>query len=112
MPVNITMPQLSDTMTEGTLIKWYKKEGDRIGAGDKLGDVESDKAVMEWEAYDEHEGTLAQIIVKEGQKAKIGETLAVVAAKGEKPEDARKASASAGGASSKPQPKSSPSGAS
>src|SRR2546429_1204272 len=91
MPVNITMPQLSDTMTEGTLIKWYKKEGDKISAGDKLADVETDKAVMEWEAYDEHEGTLAQILVKEGQKAKIGETLAVVATKGEKPEDAAKA---------------------
>src|SRR5205814_10504300 len=90
MPVNITMPQLSDTMTEGTLIKWYKKEGDKVRAGDKLADVETDKAVMEWEAYDEHEGTLAQIVVKEGQKAKIGETLAVVATKGEKPEDAKK----------------------
>src|SRR6059058_62191 len=87
MPVNITMPQLSDTMTEGTLIKWYKKEGDKINAGDKLADVETDKAVMEWEAYDEHEGTMAQIVVKEGQKAKIGETLALVATKGEKRED-------------------------
>src|SRR6185369_3294340 len=91
MPVNITMPQLSDTMTEGTLIKWYKKEGDKVSAGDKLADVETDKAVMEWEAYDEHEGTLAQIVVKEGEKAKIGETLAVVATKGEKPEDAKRA---------------------
>src|SRR5262245_44349493 len=91
MPVNITMPQLSDTMTEGTLIKWHKKQGDKISAGDKLADVETDKAVMEWEAYDEHEGTLAQIVVKEGQKAKIGETLAVVASKGEKPEDIKKA---------------------
>ena len=93
MPVNITMPQLSDTMTEGTLIKWYKKEGDKIKAGDKLADVETDKAVMEWEAYDEHEGTLAQILVKEGQKAKIGETLAVVATKGENVGDATKAAA-------------------
>src|SRR5947208_17137234 len=93
MPDNITMPQPSDTMTEGTLIKWYKKEGDKISAGDKLADVETDKAVMEWEAYDEHEGTLAQILVKEGQKAKIGETLAVVATKGEKPEEAKKSPA-------------------
>jgi pyruvate dehydrogenase E2 component (dihydrolipoamide acetyltransferase) len=99
MPVNITMPQLSDTMTEGTLIKWYKKEGDKISAGDKLADVETDKAVMEWEAYDEHEGTLAQILVKEGQKAKIGETLAVVATKGERVEDASKARGSAAGQS-------------
>src|SRR3954469_9837957 len=119
MPVNITMPQLSDTMTEGTLIKWYKKEGDKISAGDKLADVETDKAVMEWEAYDEHEGTLAQILVKEGQKAKIGETLAVVAAKGEKPEDASKARGSAAGPSGQsskptapPTPKPPPAGAS
>src|SRR2546421_1090013 len=102
MPVNITMPQLSDTMIEGTLIKWYKKEGDKINAGDKLADVETDKAVMEWEAYDEHEGTLAQILVKEGQKAKIGETLAVVATKGEKPEDASKARGSAPGSAGGP----------
>src|SRR3954447_19103540 len=119
MPVNITMPQLSDTMTEGTLIKWYKKEGDKISAGDKLADVETDKAVMEWEAYDEHEGTLAQILVKEGQKAKIGETLAVVATKGEKPEEATKARDSAAGPSgqshrpaSSPTPKPPPAGAS
>ena len=119
MPVNITMPQLSDTMSEGTLVKWYKKEGDKIKAGDKLADVETDKAVMEWEAYDEHEGTMAQIVVKEGQKAKIGETLAVVAIKGEKPEDAKKAPGSAGGPTAqtpKPaaaaSPKPSPAGAS
>src|ERR1700685_1303175 len=89
MPAQITMPQLSDTMTEGTLIKWYKKEGDKIKAGDKLADVETDKAVMEWEAYDEHEGTMAKIVVAEGQKAKIGETLAIVATKGEKVEDGK-----------------------
>src|SRR5690349_17945903 len=117
MPAHITMPQLSDTMTEGTLIKWYKKEGDKISAGDKLADVETDKAVMEWEAYDEHEGTLAQILVKEGQKAKIGETLAVVATKGEKPEEARKAPGSGGGPtaskpSAPPTPKPPPAGAS
>src|SRR5438132_11866191 len=93
MPSEITMPQLSDTMSEGTVVKWHKKEGDKIKAGAKLADVETDKAVMEWEAYDEHEGTLAQILVKEGQKAKIGETLAIVASKGEKPEDAAKSSA-------------------
>src|SRR3954449_10585582 len=113
MPAQITMPQLSDTMTEGTLIKWYKKEGDKISAGDKLADVETDKAVMEWEAYDEHEGTLAQILVKEGQKAKIGETLAVVATKGEKPEDAAKAAGTAPSKpSAPPSPKPPPAGAS
>src|SRR5881296_345017 len=106
MPANITMPQLSDTMTEGTLIKWYKKEGDKINAGDKLADVETDKAVMEWEAYDEHEGTLAKVLVNEGQKAKIGEVLAVVATKGEKVEDVAK---NAGGNASSA-PRTEPSG--
>src|SRR5437763_10287766 len=90
MPVDITMPQLSDTMTEGTLIKWYKKEGDKVAAGDKLADVETDKAVMEWEAYDEHEGTLAKILVHEGEKAKIGQTLALVATKGENIDDVKR----------------------
>src|SRR3954464_8724588 len=123
MPVNITMPQLSDTMTEGTLIKWYKKEGDKVNAGDKLADVETDKAVMEWEAYDEHEGTMAQILVKEGQKAQIGETLAVVATKGEKAADVAKSgsnaqttvgssSADAAKPAAAPTPKAPPAGAS
>src|SRR3954470_6325992 len=93
MPAEITMPQLSDTMTEGTLIKWYKKEGDKVAAGDKLADVETDKAVMEWEAYDEHEGTLAKILVQEGEKAKIGQTLAIVATKGEKVDDVKRGGA-------------------
>jgi pyruvate dehydrogenase E2 component (dihydrolipoamide acetyltransferase) len=121
MPANITMPQLSDTMTEGTLIKWYKKEGDKIKAGDKLADIETDKAVMEYEAFDDSEGTMAQIVVKEGQKAKIGETLAVVATKGEKVEDAAKSAKAHGAAvgsvpvakpSAAPSPKPSPAGAS
>ena len=88
------MPQLSDTMTEGTLVKWHKKVGDKIKAGDKIADVETDKAVMEWEAYDEHEGTLAKVVVPEGQKAQIGSVLAIVATKGESVDDAANAEAS------------------
>src|SRR5256885_16990489 len=110
MPVNITMPQLSDTMTEGTLIKWYKKEGDKVNAGDKLADVETDKAVMEWEAYDEHEGTLAKVLVNEGQKAKVGETLAVVATKGEKVEDVAKNAGTGTAPSNKREPRDLPQG--
>ncbi len=117
MPAQITMPQLSDTMTEGTLIKWYKKVGDPIKVGDKLADVETDKAVMEQEAFDEHEGTMSQILVQEGQKAKIGEVLALVATKGEKVGDTKgapeKAPSSAGRPTPAPQsPKPTPSGAS
>src|SRR5207244_4022415 len=46
MPSEVTMPQLSDTMTEGTVVKWHKKEGDKVRAGEEIADVETDKAVM------------------------------------------------------------------
>lgn len=77
MPVEITMPQLSDTMTEGTLVKWLKKEGDKVKAGDKIAEVETDKAVMEQEAFDA--GTMAAILIQEGQKVAIGAVMAVLA---------------------------------
>ena len=49
MPTEITMPQLTDTMTEGTVVKWLKKEGDKVKAGEIIAEVETDKAVMEME---------------------------------------------------------------
>ena len=76
MPVNIEMPKLSDTMTEGTLIKWHKKVGDSVEIGDILAEVETDKATMEMEAFDE--GTLTEILIQEGEKAPIGGILAVL----------------------------------
>jgi pyruvate dehydrogenase E2 component (dihydrolipoamide acetyltransferase) len=76
MAVNIEMPKLSDTMTEGTLIKWHKNVGDAVEIGDILAEVETDKATMEMEAFDE--GTLTEIVVKEGEKAPIGGVLAVL----------------------------------
>ncbi|MBN8459543.1 MAG: 2-oxo acid dehydrogenase subunit E2 [Verrucomicrobia bacterium] len=76
MPINIDMPKLSDTMTEGTLIKWHKKVGDSVEIGDVLAEIETDKATMEMEAFDD--GTLTAIIVQEGQKAVIGAVLAVL----------------------------------
>jgi pyruvate dehydrogenase E2 component (dihydrolipoamide acetyltransferase) len=76
MPVNIEMPKLSDTMTEGTLIKWHKKVGDQIEIGDILAEVETDKATMEMEAFDE--GTLTEILVQDGEKAAIGAVLGVL----------------------------------
>src|SRR5438876_10791332 len=79
---DITMPQLSDTMTEGTVVKWHKKEGDKVREGEKLADVETDKAVMEMEAFDS--GTLTEIRVKEGQKAPVGAVLAVIGSPSEK----------------------------
>ena len=77
MPVEITMPQLSDTMIEGTLVKWLKKEGDKIKPGEIVAEVETDKATMEMESFDG--GTLAHLIVKEGGKVAVGAAVAVLA---------------------------------
>ena len=76
MAIQIEMPKLSDTMTEGTLIKWHKKVGDPVEIGDILAEVETDKATMEMEAFDE--GTLTEILIQEGEKAAIGAVLAVL----------------------------------
>lgn len=76
MSVNIEMPKLSDTMTEGTLIKWHKQVGDEVEIGDILAEVETDKATMEMEAFDE--GTITEIRIQEGEKAEIGGVLAVL----------------------------------
>ena len=73
---DITMPKLSDTMNEGTLVKWLKKAGDKIELGDVLAEIETDKATMEMEAFDE--GTLVEIIVPEGGVVKVGERLAIL----------------------------------
>ncbi len=76
MSVNIEMPKLSDTMTEGTLIKWHKQVGDTVEIGDILAEVETDKATMEMEAFDD--GIITQILINEGEKAPIGATLAIL----------------------------------
>lgn len=100
MPAEITMPQLSDTMTEGTVVKWNKKEGDKVKAGEEIADVETDKATMPMESFDA--GTLAAILVKEGEKVAVGGVLAVLATGSEKPEDVKKQYAA--GAAKKPAP--------
>jgi pyruvate/2-oxoglutarate dehydrogenase complex dihydrolipoamide acyltransferase (E2) component len=74
MPITIEMPKLSDTMTEGTLLRWIKKVGDSVAIGDVIAEIETDKATMEMEAFDE--GTLAEVYVEEGQKAQVGQKLA------------------------------------
>ena len=66
MPTEITMPQLSDTMSEGTVVKWLKREGEAVRSGEKIAEIETDKAVMEQEAFDD--GTLAVIVAPEGTK--------------------------------------------
>ncbi|MCQ3979039.1 MAG: 2-oxo acid dehydrogenase subunit E2, partial [Anaerolineae bacterium] len=72
----ITMPRLSDTMSEGAVGQWLKKPGDRVEVGDIIAEIETDKAVMELEAFDA--GTLLKILVPEGQVVPIGTPIALV----------------------------------
>ena len=82
MPIEVLMPALSPTMTEGNLAKWHKKEGDAVKAGDILAEIETDKATMEFEAVDE--GTLGRILVAEGTQAvKVNQPIAVILGEGE-----------------------------
>ena len=90
MPI-ITMPKLSDTMVEGTIARWKKKEGDTVEMGDILAEVETDKATMEMEAFDE--GILKEIYVGDGGVAKVGEKVALVLGEGETVEGASPAPA-------------------
>ena len=82
MPIEIEMPKLSDTMTEGTLVRWIKKVGDTVAVGDVLAEVETDKATMEMEAFDD--GVLTEIYVKDGEKVLIGQKLALLSEQDEK----------------------------
>ena len=92
MPITIEMPKLSDTMTEGTLLRWVKKVGDTVAVGDVLAEVETDKATMEMEAFDE--GTLSEVYVGDGQTAQVGQKLALLLAAGESKPAESKPSAS------------------
>jgi pyruvate dehydrogenase E2 component (dihydrolipoamide acetyltransferase) len=76
MPEEITMPKLSDTMEEGTVLKWFKKEGDYVQQGEILFEVETDKAVMEVESF--FSGVLSSILVQEGEKAPVGTRIAII----------------------------------
>ena len=82
------MPQLSDTMAEGTVVKWRKQEGDRVKAGDVVAEIETDKATMEMEAFEA--GTLAYIAVPEGGKVAVGATIALLAIGKENPAEVKK----------------------
>ena len=76
----VLMPKMSDTMTEGTIASWQKKEGDEVSAGDILAEIETDKATMELEAYEG--GTLLHIGVKEGESVAVDEVIAIIGEKG------------------------------
>ncbi len=91
MPINITMPALSPTMTEGNLSRWLKKEGDKVKAGEAIAEIETDKATMEVEAVDE--GILGKILVPAGtQGVPVNDVIAVLLEEGEKVGDIKAAS--------------------
>ena len=81
MPTTVTMPRLSDTMEAGTVIKWHVKEGDTVATGDVLADVETDKATMEMQTYDD--GVVAKLLIGAGDRVAIGTPIAVIAVDGE-----------------------------
>lgn len=89
MPIEILMPALSPTMTEGNLVKWHKKEGDAVKAGDVIAEIETDKATMEVEAVDE--GYIGKILVSEGtEQVKVNEPIAILLEEGEDASDLEK----------------------
>jgi pyruvate dehydrogenase E2 component (dihydrolipoamide acetyltransferase) len=81
MATEIPMPRLSDTMERGTVARWAKKEGDSIAEGEVLADIETDKATMELESYEN--GVLLKILVQEGESAELGAPIALVGEAGE-----------------------------
>ncbi len=90
MPIEITMPRLSDTMEEGTLIKWRVAKGDKVASGDHLADVETDKATMELQAFDD--GTVAKLAAEEGATVPVGDLILLLAEEGEDVEAASQGS--------------------
>ena len=77
----VRMPKMSDTMAEGVIAKWHKKVGDQVKAGELMAEIETDKATMDYESF--NEGTVLYLGAKEGQAVKVNDILAVVGKKGE-----------------------------
>lgn len=83
MPIEVKMAKLSPTMETGQMVKWYVKVGDKVKEGDTLAEIQTDKAVMPMESFDE--GTVARLDVQEGEDIALGQTVLVLARKGEDP---------------------------
>lgn len=98
MPIEVKMAKLSPTMESGQLVKWLVKVGDPVKEGDTLAEIQTDKAVMPMEAFDE--GTVAKLDVKEGDDIALGQRVLLLAKKGEDPKQVA-AAASGGGAPAK-----------
>ncbi len=103
MPVTVTMPRLSDTMEQGTVVSWHIKEGDKVSSGDVVADIETDKATMELQAFDD--GTVAKLAVGEGQTVAVGTTIMVIAEEGEDVAEAAKSAGESAGAEKTSEPK-------
>lgn len=86
MSIEVTMPRLSDTMEAGTIIKWNVGVGDEVASGDVLADIETDKATMEMQAFDD--GVIAGLLVEAGKQVPVGTTIAVLAEDGQSAEEA------------------------
>lgn len=93
MPIQITMPRLSDTMQQGTIVRWNVKEGQTVKSGDVIADIETDKATMELQTFDD--GTVAALPVAAGQSVPVGTLIMVLAGKGEDVASARSGATSA-----------------
>jgi pyruvate dehydrogenase E2 component (dihydrolipoamide acetyltransferase) len=81
MPIQVTMPRLSDTMQQGTIVKWNVKEGQKVKVGETIADIETDKATMELQSFDD--GTVASILVQQGQSVPVGTLMMLIAGAGE-----------------------------
>ncbi|MCK6618371.1 MAG: pyruvate dehydrogenase complex dihydrolipoamide acetyltransferase [Cyclobacteriaceae bacterium] len=77
----VRMPKMSDTMTEGVIAKWHKKVGDQVKSGELMAEIETDKATMDYESF--NEGTILYIGASEGQAVKVNDVLAIIGKKGE-----------------------------
>lgn len=107
MPIEVKMAKLSPTMESGQLVKWLVKVGDTVKEGDTLAEVQTDKAVMPMEAFDE--GTVARLDVSEGDDIALGQRVLVLAKKGEDPKSIASSLETTGSSGGKAKPSASPS---
>jgi pyruvate dehydrogenase E2 component (dihydrolipoamide acetyltransferase) len=96
MPIEVTMPRLSDTMQQGTIVKWNVKEGQKVKSGDVIADIETDKATMELQSFDD--GVVAALAVPAGQSVPVGTVIMRIAGAGEDPAAVKASGGAAGGA--------------
>lgn len=102
MPIEMKMPRLSDTMEQGTVVRWAVKPGQKVKSGDVVADIETDKATMELQTFDD--GTVAELAVAEGTTVKVGTVIMKLAEAGESVDAAKAAKSSAAAPAPVPTP--------